>query len=174
MIADDDGHELPNGEMGELWLRTRGTVSGYYRNPEGTASEFANGFWKSGDLGYMDEQGYVYIVDRKKDMIISGGFNVYAIEVESAINSHPDVTMSAVVGIPHEEWGEAVHAEVILKQGSQVGPEHLIAHVKAKIGSYKAPKSVTIVNELPTSVVGKVLRRVVRERYWKEHGRRVS
>jgi fatty-acyl-CoA synthase len=174
MIADDDGNELPVGEMGELRLRTRGTISGYYKNPEGTASEFANGFWKSGDLGYMDEQGYVYIVDRKKDMIISGGFNVYAIEVESAINSNPNVLMSAVVGIPHEEWGEAVHAEVVLKEGAQASPEELIAHVKGKIGSYKAPKSVAIVTELPMSVVGKVLRRVVRERYWQGHGRRVS
>jgi acyl-CoA synthetase (AMP-forming)/AMP-acid ligase II len=174
MIADDDGHELPNGEMGELWLRTRGTISGYYKNPEGTASEFADGFWKSGDLGYMDEQGYIYIVDRKKDMIISGGFNVYAIEVESAINSHPGVLMSAVVGIPHEEWGEAVHAEVVLKEGTQASPDELIAHVKGRIGTYKAPKSVTIVTELPMSVVGKVLRRIVREHYWKGHGRRVS
>ncbi len=174
MIADDDGNELPIGEMGELWLRTRGTISGYYKNPEGTASEFTNGFWKSGDLGYMDPEGFFYIVDRKKDMIISGGFNVYAIEVEAAINSHPGVTMSAVVGVPHEEWGEIVHAEVILKSDTKVTAEELIAHVKNSIGSYKAPKSVAIVSELPLSVVGKVLRRVVREKYWKDQARRVS
>jgi acyl-CoA synthetase (AMP-forming)/AMP-acid ligase II len=174
MIADDDGNELPLGEMGELWLRTRGTIHGYYKNPEGTASEFANGFWKSGDLGYMDPEGYFYIVDRKKDMIISGGFNVYAIEVEAAINSHPAVTMSAVVGVPHEEWGEIVHAEVILKGEAQASPEELIAHVKGRIGSYKAPKSIVIVTELPLSVVGKVLRRTVREKYWKDRERRVS
>jgi fatty-acyl-CoA synthase len=174
IIADDQGNEVADGEVGELWLRSRGTVSGYYKNPEGTVSEFSNGFWKSGDLGYIDEKGYVYIVDRKKDMIISGGFNVYAIEVESAINSHPEVLMSAVVGVPHEEWGEAVHAEVILKEGAQATAEALIAYVKRKIGSYKAPKSVAIVSELPTSAAGKVLRRTVRERYWQGHRRRVS
>ncbi len=174
IVADDDGHELPIGEMGELWLRTRGTIGGYYRNPEGTASEFCNGFWKSGDLGYMDPDGYFYIVDRKKDMIISGGFNVYAIEVEAAINSHPGVTMSAVVGIPHDEWGEVVHAEVILKKDVQASAEELIAHVKTRIGSYKAPKSIAMVANLPMSVVGKVLRRSVREKYWKDRERRVS
>ncbi len=174
MIAADDGHELPLGESGELWLRTRGTISGYYRNPEGTASEFERGFWKSGDLGYMDPEGFIHIVDRKKDMIISGGFNVYAIEVESAINSHPGVVMSAVVGVPHPEWGEVVHAEVMLKTGVNVGADELIAHVKSRIGSYKAPKSIVIVGELPISVVGKVLRRTVREKYWKDRGRRVS
>jgi fatty-acyl-CoA synthase len=173
-IVGSDGKEVSNGEVGELWLRSRGTISGYYRNPEGTASEFSDGIWKSGDLGYMDEKGYVYIVDRKKDMIISGGFNVYAIEVESAINSHPAILMSAVIGIPHEEWGEAVHAEVVLKDGAQVTPEALIAHVKRKIASFKAPKSMTIVNELPISAVGKVLRRAVRDRYWKGQSRHVS
>jgi len=174
MVADTDGRELPVGEMGELWLRTRGTIRGYYKNPEGTASEFTNGFWKSGDLGYMDAKGYVYIVDRKKDMIISGGFNVYAVEVEGAINSHPEVTNSAVVGIPSDEWGESVHAEVVLKAGAVITPELLIAHVKGRIGSYKAPKSIVIVTELPLSVVGKVLRRSVREKYWKDRERRVS
>ncbi len=174
MIADDHGNELPLGASGELWLRTRGTISGYYRNPEGTASEFERGFWKSGDLGYMDPEGFIHIVDRKKDMIISGGFNVYAIEVESAINSHPGVVMSAVVGIPHPEWGEVVHAEVMLKTDVKVGTDELIAHVKSRIGSYKAPKSIVIVAELPVSVVGKVLRRTVREKYWKDRERRVS
>jgi fatty-acyl-CoA synthase len=174
MIADGEGNELPLGESGELWLRTRGTIGGYYRNPEGTASEFERGFWKSGDLGYMDPEGFMHIVDRKKDMIISGGFNVYAIEVESAINSHPGVMMSAVVGIPHAEWGEVVHAEVMLKADTQVGVDELIAHVKSRIGSYKAPKSIVIVAELPVSVVGKVLRRTVREKYWKDRDRRVS
>jgi fatty-acyl-CoA synthase len=174
MVADDAGNELPLGEMGELWLRTRGTISGYYRNPESTASEFFNGFWKSGDLGYMDPEGYFHIVDRKKDMIISGGFNVYAIEVEAALNSHPGVTMSAVVGVPHDEWGEVVHAEVVLKDEAQVGADELIAHVKSRIGSYKAPKSVVIVTELPMSAVGKVLRRAVREKYWKDRARRVA
>jgi acyl-CoA synthetase (AMP-forming)/AMP-acid ligase II len=107
-------------------------------------------------------------------MIISGGFNVYAIEVEAAISSHPAVMMAAVVGIPHDEWGEVVHAEVVLKRDAHASPDELIAHVKARIGSYKAPKSILIVNELPLSVVGKVLRRAVREKYWKDRARQVS
>ena len=108
-------------------------------------AEFANGFWKSGDLGYLDEDGYLFIVDRKKDMIITGGFNVYAIEVEAALSEHPAVLMSAVVGVPHAEWGETVHAEVILRREHEVSADELIAHAKGKIGSYKAPKTIKFV-----------------------------
>ncbi|RJF93632.1 AMP-binding protein [Sphingomonas cavernae] len=174
IIADDDGNELPDGEVGEVWMRARTTISGYYRNPEGTAEEFHNGFWKSGDLGYRDEKGFLYIVDRKKDMIITGGFNVYAIEVEDAINSHPAVVMSAVVGIPHDQWGEAVHAEVILKPDVDASAEQLIEHVKQRLGKHKAPKSVSFVNTLPLSAAHKVLRRIVRDKYWTECARRVG
>ena len=174
LITDDEGNELPAGQTGEIRVRARGVIPGYYRNPEGTASEFENGYWKSGDLGYLDARGYLHIVDRKKDMIISGGFNVYAIEVEAAVNSHPAVANSAVVGVPHEEWGEAVHAEVVLKPDAAASEEELIAHVKDRIGRYKAPKSVTFVQELPTSAVGKVLRRHVRDRYWGGQERRIS
>jgi acyl-CoA synthetase (AMP-forming)/AMP-acid ligase II len=174
MIVDELDKEVAPGETGEIWLRSRATITGYYNNPEGTAAEFANGFWKSGDLGYMDAQGFLYLVDRKKDMIITGGFNVYAIEVEAALNSHPAVEMSVVVGVPHEEWGEAVHAEVVLRAGAEVSAEALAEHVKGALGRYKAPKSVAFVDALPLSVVGKVLRRQVRERYWKGLARRVS
>jgi acyl-CoA synthetase (AMP-forming)/AMP-acid ligase II len=175
MVVDDAGNELPTGATGELWIRCRATISGYYNNPESTAAEFTpNGFWKSGDLGYVDAQGFLYIVDRKKDMIITGGFNVYAVEVEAALNSHPAVAMSAVVGVPHDEWGEAVHAEVVLKAGAQATPDALIEHVKTSLGRFKAPKSVTFVEALPVSAAGKVLRRQVRDKYWKDRSRRVS
>lgn len=174
LVVDDDGNPVPHGTTGEVWLRSRATISGYYGNPEGCASEFADGFWKSGDLGYLDENEYLYIVDRKKDMIITGGFNVYAIEVESALNAHPAVAVSAVVGVPHDEWGEAVHAEVVLRGGAEVTAEALIDHVKSVLGRFKAPKSVAFVEALPVSVVGKVLRRQVREKYWKGLARRVS
>lgn len=166
LIADEQGQPVKKGDVGELWLRSRATVLGYYQNPEKTAEEFVDGFWRSGDMGRMDEEGFVYIVDRKKDMIISGGFNVYATEVEAAINSHDAILMSAVVGIPHEDWGEAVHAEVMLRPGASVTEEALIAYVKGVLGSYKAPKSISIVDQLPVSVVGKVLRRQVRNKYW--------
>jgi acyl-CoA synthetase (AMP-forming)/AMP-acid ligase II len=174
VIADDDGAALPNGQTGEIWLRAPGTVKGYYANPEGTATEFVDGFWKSGDLGYLDEDGYLFIVDRKKDMIITGGFNVYAIEVEAALSEHPAVLMSAVVGVPHPEWGEAVHAEVILRADMTASPDELIDHAKRKIGNYKAPKTVKFVDELPLSSVGKVLRRHVRQPYWEGRGRMVN
>jgi acyl-CoA synthetase (AMP-forming)/AMP-acid ligase II len=174
LIVDDNGKEVPLGTTGELWVRSRGTISGYFRNPEGTAAEFHDGYWKSGDLGYIDPDGFLFLVDRKKDMIITGGFNVYAIEVEAALNAHPAVSNSAVVGIPHEEWGEAVHAEVVLKAGEIVAVDALIEHVKGRLGRFKAPKSILFVEALPVSVVGKVLRRQVREKYWKDKARCVS
>src|SRR5471032_2825579 len=165
-IADPDGNPLAVGETGEIRIRCKAIIKGYYENPEATAAEFDDGAWKSGDLGYIDAEGYLYIVDRLKDMIISGGFNVYAVEVEAALAAHPSVLMAAVVGIPHPEWGEAVHAEVILRQGETVTCEELIAQTRTRLGGYKAPKSLVFVTELPTSVVGKVLRRQVRENYW--------
>jgi acyl-CoA synthetase (AMP-forming)/AMP-acid ligase II len=174
MIVDEQGSEVAPGQTGEIWLRARATITGYRDNPEGTATEFENGFWKSGDLGYIDAEGFLYLVDRKKDMIITGGFNVYAIEVEAALNSHPTVEMSAVVGVPHEEWGEAVQAEVVLKAGAQASADALIEHVKGQLGRFKAPKGVTFVDALPVSPVGKVLRRQVRDKYWKGQVRRVS
>jgi fatty-acyl-CoA synthase len=173
-IMGDDGKPVNPGETGELWLRSRAICLGYFGNPEETAKEFEEGFWKSGDLGRMDEQGLVYIVDRKKDMIISGGFNIYANEVEGAINSHPAVLMSAVVGVPHEEWGEAIHAEVMLKDGEAVKPDELQSHVRNELGGYKTPKTIHLVSELPVSAVGKLLRRKVREKYWNETNRRVG
>ena len=173
-IVDEAGNDVPSGATGEIWLRGRGTISGYHANPEGTASEFCDGFWKSGDLGFIDEAGYVFIVDRKKDMIISGGFNVYAVEVEASLNAHPAVLMSAVVGVPHDKWGEAVHAEVVLRAGAEVAAEALIEHVKDGLGRFKAPKTIAMVEALPVSAVGKVLRRRVREKYWTDQPRRVS
>ncbi|MGZ2749201.1 class I adenylate-forming enzyme family protein [Burkholderia stagnalis] len=173
-VTDERGKPLPIGQFGEIRIRSRAVIKGYYNNPETTAAEFADGAWRSGDLGYIDEGGYLHIVDRLKDMIISGGFNVYAIEVEAALASHPAVMMCAVVGVPHPEWGEAVHAEVLLRPGALVEAAELIAHAKEKLGSYKAPKSLVFVEQLPTSVVGKVLRRVVKERYWQNMKRRVS
>tara|TARA_Y100000296_G_scaffold87491_1_gene135715 strand:- start:21089 stop:22675 length:1587 start_codon:yes stop_codon:yes gene_type:complete len=173
-IADPDGNPLPFGETGEIRIRCKAVIKGYYNNPEATAAEFDDGAWKSGDLGYIDADGYLYIVDRLKDMIISGGFNVYAVEVEAALAAHPEVLMAAVVGIPHAEWGEAVHAEVILRSGAKVTEAELIAQAKTKIGAYKAPKSLVFVNELPTSVVGKVLRRQVKEKYWQDNSRKIS
>jgi fatty-acyl-CoA synthase len=164
IICDDEGHELKPGEKGELWIRGANTVQGYYHDPENTKENFTpNGFWKSGDIGYMDDEGYVYLIDRKKDLIISGGYNVYATEVENCLNSHPAVQNSAVVGMPHEDWGEAVCAVVVLRSGESATVDELIAHCKTNLARYKAPKRLLIAEELPLSPAGKVLRRKVRE-----------
>ncbi|MDE1947031.1 MAG: AMP-binding protein [Burkholderiales bacterium] len=173
-VTDGAGRQLPPGRTGEIRIRCRSLIQGYYANPESTAAEFEDGAWKSGDLGYLDDDGFLYIVDRLKDMIISGGFNVYAVEVEAALAAHPAVLMSAVVGVPHADWGEAVHAEVVLRQGASAGPEELAALVKARLGSHKAPKTIRFVDALPLSAVGKVLRRQVREKYWHDFRRQVG
>lgn len=173
-IADEQGNELPVGQTGEIRIRCRAVVQGYYRNPDQTAAEFKDDCWHSGDLGFMDADGYLHLVDRLKDMIITGGFNVYAVEVEAALSEHPAVLMSAVVGIPHAEWGEAVHAEVMLREGAAVEESTLIELVKARLGSFKAPKSIALVDSLPVSAVGKVLRREVRAKYWQGHGRAIA
>jgi len=173
-VTDADDHELPPGQTGEIHIRSRAVIQGYFGNPEGTVAEFVDGAWRSGDLGYVDKDGFLFIVDRLKDMIISGGFNIYAIEVEAALASHPAVLMSAVIGVPHVDWGEAVHGEVVLRQGASASEQELIEHVKAKLGHYKAPKSLSFVETLPLSVVGKVLRRHVRDKYWQGQQRQVG
>jgi fatty-acyl-CoA synthase len=163
IICDKDGTLLPAGQRGEIWIRGPNTISGYYKAPELTKQNFtSSGFWKSGDMGYMDEQGYVYLVDRKQDMIITGGYNVYAIEVENCLNSHPAIQNSAVVGLAHDIWGEAVCAMVTLTQGSSASPQELIDHCKQHLARYKAPKKIEITDQLPLSPAGKVLRREVR------------
>ncbi len=172
-VMDSGGRELPPGEIGELWIRSEGTIKGYYQNPEATQAEFENGFWKSGDMGYRDELGYLYIVDRKKDMIITGGFNVYAGEVEATLLSHPSVSMAVAVGIPHDEWGEAVHAEVVLKPGASLTSEELISFCKQRI-AFKAPKSIAFVERIPMTPIGKVLRFQVRAKYWQGRTRNVN
>jgi fatty-acyl-CoA synthase len=173
-ITNDDGQPLPINTTGEIRIRSRAIIPGYFKNSQSTEAEFVDGAWRSGDLGYIDEHGFLYIVDRLKDMIISGGFNVYAVEVEAALATHPAVLMAAVVGIPHADWGEAVHAEVQLKQGQTATEEELIVHVKAHLGSYKAPKSISFIEQLPMSAVGKVLRRHVRDKYWQGQERRIG
>jgi acyl-CoA synthetase (AMP-forming)/AMP-acid ligase II len=167
IICDEDGTELPTGHSGELFIRGPNTVQGYYRSPELTRANFTeNGFWKSGDIGSVDEEGYVYLLDRKDDMIITGGYNVYPTEVENCLNSHPLVRNSAVVGVPHEIWGEAVSALVVLNKDQEVGEADLIVYCKKRLAHYKAPKTILIVDELPLSPVGKVLRREVRQKFF--------
>jgi acyl-CoA synthetase (AMP-forming)/AMP-acid ligase II len=165
-IMDDYGRLLPDGEHGEIVMRSNQVMRGYLDNPEATAECSTFGWHHTSDIGYRDAAGLYYIVDRKRDLIISGGFNVYPSEVEQVIWSHPAVQDCAVIGVPDERWGEAVKAVVLLKPGLLVSEEALIAMCKAKVGSVKAPKTVEFWPELPRSAVGKVLKRSIRERYW--------
>ena len=173
-VLDDDGKEVARGEAGEICLKGRLVTLGYYKNPAATAEARQFGWHHTGDVGVMDDDGYITIVDRKKDMIITGGFNVYPNEVEQVLSLHPAVQEAAVIGIPDDKWGEAVKACVQLKPGQEVDTEDLIALVKEKLGSVKAPKTVDILDDLPRSAVGKVLKTELRKPYWEDTDRNVS
>ncbi|HEY5858027.1 MAG TPA: long-chain fatty acid--CoA ligase [Aldersonia sp.] len=161
-IMDGAGNLLPRGERGEIVVRGSLVMAGYYKNPDATAEAGKFGWHHTGDVGYLDPDNYLYIVDRAKDMIISGGFNVYSVEVEQALLEHPDVGDCAVFGMPDDKWGERVTAVLQLHPGRSVEPDDAIAFVKARIGSVKAPKSVLIWPDLPRSKVGKVLKAQIR------------
>ena len=170
---DDDGNILPRGQRGEIVVRGGLVMAGYYKNPQATAEASTFGWHHTGDIGVIDEDGFVYIVDRKKDMIISGGFNVFPSEVEQVLWSHPAVQDCAVIGVPDEKWGEAVKAVVELKPGARADAGELIALAKDKLGGVKAPKSVDFIAALPRSPVGKVLKKNLREPYWAGHDRKI-
>jgi fatty-acyl-CoA synthase len=163
-VIDDDGRLLPTGERGEIVVRGSLVMEGYYKNAKATAEVSRFGWHHTGDIGYLDQENFLYIVDRAKDMIITGGFNVYSIEVEQALLQHPDVMDSAVFGLPDTKWGERVAAVVQLHAGRVLTAEDIIAFVKRRIGSVKAPKQVDIWPELPRSKVGKVLKKDIREK----------
>ena len=161
-IMDGAGNLLPRGERGEIVVRGSLVMAGYYKNPAATAEASRFGWHHTGDVGYLDPDNYLYIVDRAKDMIISGGFNVYSVEVEQALLEHPDVADCAVFGMPDDKWGERVTAVLQTRPGATVDPDEVVAFVKARIGSVKAPKSVLIWPDLPRSKVGKVLKAQIR------------
>ena len=161
-VMNGDGALLPTGESGEIVVRGSLVMMGYYKDPKATQEASRHGWHHTGDIGYLDADGFLYIVDRAKDMIISGGFNVYSAEVEQVLMQHPDVQDSAVVGLPDEKWGERVVAVLQLHAGRQVDAEEIKTFVKARIGSVKAPKQVEVWADLPRSKVGKVLKKEVR------------
>ena len=161
-IMGDDGQLLPRGDRGEIVIRGSLAMAGYYKNPDATAEISQFGWRHTGDIGYLDDDNYLFIVDRAKDMIITGGFNVYSIEVENALRQHPDIMDAAVFGLPDDKWGERVCAAVQLHVGRQADPIEIVAFVKAKIGSVKAPKQVDVWPDLPRSKIGKVLKREIR------------
>lgn len=172
-IFDQDDKELPPGEMGEIVTRSDIVMRGYWREPEVTAETLRGGWLHTGDMGYMDEGGYLFIMDRSKDMIISAGENIYPREIEEVIIQHPAVREVAVIGVPDPKWGEAVKAVVSLVPGKSLGEEELIAFCKENISSYKKPKSVDFVEELPKNNYGKILKRELRAKYWAGQERQV-
>ncbi|MDT4789491.1 Long-chain-fatty-acid--CoA ligase [compost metagenome] len=174
MIADSEGNEVPRGEVGEILIKGPSVMQGYWNKPEETASALRDGWFHTGDAARMNENGYIFIVDRVKDMIVSGGENVYSAEVENALAKHPAVAMCAVIGIPSAEWGEAVHAIVTLKPGAMASEDELRALCREHIAGYKCPKSVEFRDAMPLSGAGKILKRELREPYWKGKGRAVN
>ena len=163
------------GEIGEIIARGPNIMLGYWRMPEATAAAIVDGWYYTGDLATVDEENFLYIVDRAKDMIISGGENIYCVEVENALYTHPAVLEAAVVGIPDETWGESVHAVIVSKPGTSASSEELIEHVRTQIASYKTPRSIEFRTEaLPKSGAGKILKRDLREKYWVGKSRRVN
>jgi acyl-CoA synthetase (AMP-forming)/AMP-acid ligase II len=172
-IMDEEGNLLPCDEKGEIVTRGNLVMKGYYKNEAATQQASAFGWHHTGDVGYKDSDGYLYIVDRKRDMIISGGFNIYPSEIEQVIWSHPAVQDCAVVGAPDDKWGEAVTAVVEVKPGLSVTPEALSAWCRERLGGMKTPKRIEIWDRLPRSPVGKVLKRDIREKYWAGRERRV-
>ncbi len=173
-IVDPEGNELPRGTLGEIAMRSDYLMREYLGKPEQTSAALRGGWMFSGDAGTMDEDGYLYIADRVKDMIVTGGENVYSIEVERALYSHPAVMQAAVVGVPSQEWGEAVHGIVVLRPGHTATEAELIAHCRKHIGGYKCPKAITFRGEpLPVGPAGKVQKNVLREPFWEGRTRKI-
>jgi long-chain acyl-CoA synthetase len=170
-----DGKPVPPGETGEVCARSGNFMREYWNKPEATADAFRGGWYHTGDAGYLDSNGYLFLVDRVKDMIVTGGENVYSVEVENAISSHPDVVQVAVIGIPSDQWGEAVHAICVVREGATVTDTEIIAHTREWIAGYKIPKSVELRTEpLPLSGAMKVLKRELRAPYWEGRERSVN
>jgi long-chain acyl-CoA synthetase len=161
-LIDDNGQTVPDGEIGEIAIRGHNVMKSYWNKPEATAEAMTDGWFKTGDMARVDDDGYFYIVDRKKELIIRGGYNVYPREVEEAMHEHPAVAEVAVVAMPHDSLGEEVGAAVALKPGASATPEELRDFVKERVAAYKYPRRVWLVDELPKGPTGKILRREVK------------
>jgi len=164
-LVDELGNDVHHGEVGEILFRGPTMMKGYYKDPEATAEAIREGWMHTGDLGRLDDEGFLYIVDRKKDMIISGGENIYPREIEEVLYQHPKVLEAAVIGLPDPVWGEKVHAVVVPKEGEVLTKEEIIEFCKERIASFKKPKSVSFVDRLPRNPAGKVLKTVLRKEF---------
>jgi acyl-CoA synthetase (AMP-forming)/AMP-acid ligase II len=172
-VVDEVDRDVPVGETGEIVVRGDLVMKGYWNRPDATAETLRNGWLHTGDVGHVDGDGYVYITDRRKDLIISGGANVYPREVEEVLCAHPAVYEAAVIGVPDETWGESVKALVVLRPGAEATAAQLIEHCRRHLASYKKPRSVEFLPELPKNAYGKILKRELREPFWTGHERRV-
>ena len=174
-VVDGEDRPVPPGTVGEVVVRGPIVMQGYWKQPELTAQAIRGGWMHTGDAGYLDEEGFLFIVDRMKDMIISGGENIYSVEVESAIYGHPAVGMCAVFGVPNDQWGEAVHAVVVLKPETAVTEPELIEFSRTHLAHYKCPRSITFRDEpMPISGAGKILKTKLRAPYWQGRTRAVN
>jgi acyl-CoA synthetase (AMP-forming)/AMP-acid ligase II len=173
-VIDGAGKDCAPGTVGEIVMRGDAVMKGYWNRPEATAEAIRDGVFRSGDAGYFDKEGYLFIHDRVKDMIVSGGENIYPAEVESVLYSHPAVADVAVIGVPDDKWGETVKAIVVVKPGAKATAEELIDHCRDKIAGYKRPRSVDFIDALPRNPTGKILKAVLREPYWAGKQRRVN
>ena len=162
-VVDDEGNELPWGEVGELYIRGPNVTPGYWNNPEATEDSFEDGWLKTGDAARFDDEGFVYIVDRWKDMYISGGENVYPAEVENVIYQLPQIAEAAVIGVPDERWGETGKVFISLKEGQKIEEKDIIEHCLKNLAKFKVPQSIVFVDLLPRNATGKVLKRELRE-----------
>jgi long-chain acyl-CoA synthetase len=175
IVDSETAKDVPLGEVGEIWIRSRQVMKGYWNMPEETAKSIVKGQWfRSGDAGYFDKDGYVYIFDRVKDMIVSGGENVYPAEVENALMAHPAIADVAVIGVPDEKWGEVPMALVVRKPDTQVTENEILAFARERLAGFKTPKTVGWIEVLPRNPSGKILKKDLREPYWKGHARRVN
>lgn len=173
-LVDEEGNDVTGDQPGEVVVKCANMMSGYYKNPEATADTIRDGWLHTGDIAMKDHEGFLYIVDRKKDMIVSGGFNIFPREIEDVLFEHPAVRGAAVIGVPHEKWGEEVKAIVVTREGQSVTAEALIGFVKERKGSMMAPKTVEFWEEIPLTNLGKLNKKAIRAGFWKGKDRMVS
>jgi acyl-CoA synthetase (AMP-forming)/AMP-acid ligase II len=172
-LADDDGDPVEPGEKGEMWIRGGNVMRGYWENQEATEAVLADDWYRSGDVAWQDDSGLFYIVDRARDMIISGGLNIYPAEIEGVISEHPAVREVAVVGVPDDRWGEAVKAFVVAREGADVDQDAIVTLCREGLAGYKKPRYVEFVDDLPKGSTGKILKRELVSAEWEGRDRRV-
>ena len=171
-LLNEAGEEVPDGVPGEIWVRND-SLAQYFKKPDATARNMRDSFFSVGDIAYRDSEGYYFICDRKIDMIISGGVNIYPAEIEAVLSAHPAIADVAIIGVPDPHWGESVKAVVSLRPGANASEEEFIEYCKERLADYKKPRSVDFLDELPRNPAGKLLKRNIREAYWKGQERKI-